>query len=170
MAITSGVTVTKLSREEVATYGFTHRCVVPASVVAATGTTNTTATVAIFDVFAGDLVREAGYVLTTAFTDSDASLNSVTLAVGDGGSTGRFGPAGASQLAADGTEIIYFHSLGGGTAATSTCPFAYNTTDTVDALFTVAGGADPTCAELTAGSVSIYLNVVSMADLENGTQ
>jgi hypothetical protein len=170
MAISSGVVVTKLSAEERSAFGFTHRCVVPYSTIVSVGGATTTATVAIFDVFAGDLVREAGYVLTTAFTDSDASLNSITLAVGDGGSTGRFGPAGASQLAADGTEIIYFCSLGGGTAATSTCPFAYNTTDTVDALFTVAGGGDPTCAELTAGSVSIYLNVVSMADLENGTQ
>ena len=167
MAISSGVIVTPLSLEETAKSGYTHRCRIPYTTVTTIGGANTTATVAIYDAQVGDVVTDrVGMYIREAWTDSDASLNSITVAVGDDGSTARF--CSANQIAEDGTEIDHFAALGGGTAATSTSPFAYNTANTVDALFTVAGGGDPTCAEITAGSLDIFIQVFSLSKLSSG--
>ena len=164
MAITSGVTVSRLSAEETREHGFTHAAVIPYSSVVTVGGATTTATIAIADVIAGDVVAEAAYKLTTSFTDSDASLNSVTIQVGDGSNTARFLAAASSQLSADGSTLTY--GIGAaGVAATPTCPYVYASADTVDVLFTVAGGASPTCAELTAGSVTVYLRINQLSKL-----
>jgi hypothetical protein len=168
MAISSGVKVSKLTVQERAASGFTHACVVPYSTIVSVGAANTTANVAIFDARVGDVVCDCAMAITAAFTDSDASLNSIDLIVGDDGDTDRFMPATTTELAEDGTEVDYFWALAGGAPATSTMPFAYVTANTVDALFTVAGGANPTCAELTSGSVTIFLKVVNLADLASG--
>ncbi len=168
MAISSGVLVHKLTSQERSATGFTHACVVPYSVVAAVGTTNATANVAIFDARVGDAVCDCAMAITEAWDASDAAVNSVDLIVGDDGDTDRFLPATSTELAEDGTEVDYLWALAGGAPATSTMPYAYNTANTVDALFTVAGGASPTCAELTSGSVTIFLKVVNLADLASG--
>ena len=170
MAITSGVSVFKLSEQERSGTGFTHLCRVPYTVLVTVGAGTTTANIAILDVAVGDSVADCAYNLTTAFDASDASINSLTLIVGDDGDTDRFMPVTTPQLAVDGTEILYFHSLAGGAPATSTMPFAYTTANTVDALFAVAGGASPTMAELTSGSVDILLKVVNLSKLSTGLQ
>jgi hypothetical protein len=164
MALTSGVTLIPLSAEETRLSGFTHKATVPYSVVVTVGSTNTTATIAIMDVAVGDVVDKFAYAITEAWTDSDASMNSITVSVGDDGDVDRFGVVTGTQLAEDGTEIDYWHAVD-----VNTAPFAYNTANTVDVVFTVAGGANPTCAELTAGSVDIFLRKFSLTALVDGT-
>jgi len=110
------------------------------------------------DVPVGTVVRWAGSNLTTAFDFSDASINSLTLTVGDDGDVDRF--LTSTELAADGTEIIYK------TTAASSQPYAYNTANGIDAVFTASGGGDPLASEATSGVVEIYLTVMDMNDLE----
>lgn len=97
--------------------------------------------------------------LVTAFDFSDASINSLTLVVGDGGVTNRL--LDSTQLAADGSYVAFKAS------AATTQPYAYVVADTIDALFTCAGGASPTLAECTSGKVEIYLWVDDLNLLEN---
>ncbi len=166
MAISAGVKVIPLSIEEMARSGFTHRCRIPYSTVAAVGGAATTATVAVLDVAVGDVVNDrCAYVITESWDASDASLNSITISVGDDGDVDRYMPVTTPQLAEDGTEVDYFVSLGGSTPATSTAPFVYTTANTVDVLFTVAGGGSPLCSELTSGSVDVFLSVYSLPPL-----
>lgn len=164
MAITSGITVSRLSAEEERRHGFTHSVLIPYSVLVTVGGATTTATIALVDVFAGDVVSNAGYILGTAFDASDASINSLTVQIGDGSDTDRFFAAASSELAVDGTELFYGIAPGG-VAATPTSPYVYQATDTVDALFTVAGGASPTMAELTSGSVTLFLRINKLSEL-----
>jgi len=98
-------------------------------------------------------------LLDTPFTDSDASLNSLLVEVGDGGDTDRL--LGQTQILGEVTEVITK------TANANSQPYAYEAADTVDALFTAAGGASPTLAEITAGKLRIFLEIRNMADLPN---
>lgn len=136
----------------------THKIVLDYADVAALGS-GTTGTIALFprtSTFpAGTVVRFAGINLKTAFDASDASVNSLLIEVGDGGDTDRL--LGQTELAVDNTEILFKASTG---------MYAYAAADTVDALFTVAGGASPTLAEITSGEVEIYLHVTDCNDLE----
>ena len=166
MAISSGVIVVPLSYEDSARTGFTHACTIPYSTVATVGGAATTATVAILDAPVGTAVTDrCAYVITESWDASDASLNSITIQVGDDGDPNRFMPETTPQLAEDGTEVDYFIALGGSTPATSTAPFVYTTANTVDVLFTVAGGGSPLCNELTSGSVTVFLQAFSLRDL-----
>lgn len=166
MAISSGVIVTPLAYEETVKSGFTHRCTIPYSTAATVGGAATTATVAILDVPVGTVVTDrCAYVNTEAWDASDASINSLTISVGDDGDVDRYMQVTTPQLAEDGTEVDYFISLAGAAPATSTAPFVYTTANTVDVVFTVAGGGSPLMNELTSGSVDIYLQVFSLKDL-----
>lgn len=90
--------------------------------------------------------------LVTAFDFSDTSINSLLIEIGiTGGDTDKY--LTQTQIAVDGTEVIYEAM----SAATS--PKNENAADSVDALFTVAGGANPTLAECTSGEIHIYLEV-----------
>lgn len=160
MPITTGLTVTRLSAEEERRHGYTHAITVPYSVLVTAGGSNTTATIALLDVFAGDVVGKCGYRINTTFDASDASINSLTVKVGDGNDDDRFMTTTGTQLAADGSFITSWAANG-----LTTAPFAYNTTDTVDAVFTVAGGGSPTMAELTSGSVTIFLQECPIPEL-----
>ena len=140
----------------------THKVIFDYNDIAAMGAV-TTLTTAIFPVTgtfnAGQRVRLAGLNLVTPFDFSDASINSLTLAIGDGNSTGRF--IAATQLAADGSYVSFY------AANATTQPYAYPIADTVDALFLCAGGASPTLAECTSGKVEIYLWTDDLNLLEN---
>lgn len=137
----------------------THKVVINAADVAALGS-GTTGTIALFPrtgTFpAGTRVQFAAINLITPFDASDASINSLLIEVGDGGDTDRL--LTQTQLAVDGTEILFASSAG--------LAYAYPVADTVDALFTVAGGASPTLAEINAGEVEIYFRVSDLNDLE----
>lgn len=119
---------------------------------------NATGTIALFPTSgtfpAGTVVRFAGGRLTTAFDFSDASINSLLIEIGDGGDTDRL--LAQTQLAVDGTEILNF---------TSTLAYAYPVADTLDALFTAAGGGTPTLAEATAGALELFFHVRFQRDL-----
>lgn len=121
----------------------------------------TTATLALFPqsgtAAAGTICECIGVRLITAFDGSDASINSLLVEVGIGGATAA--QLAQTQLAADGTEIFYKAGTG--------VPVAFNVADTLDALFTVAGGASPTMGELTSGEVWIFFNVASLAVVGN---
>ncbi len=106
---------------------------------------------------AGTLVRRCAMRLVTPFDASDASLNSALLEVGDGGDTDRFMPQ--TQLALDGTEILYFATPN----ATDSLPYAYLAADGIDAKLTTAGGG-ALVGSLTAGAVEIYLDMVDLND------
>lgn len=159
MAIASGITVVPLSLNTTAKTGYTHKVIVPyTAITAAAAATDTTATLALLDVTAGDEVRAAGFNLTTAFDASDTNINSLLIEVGDGSDTDRF--IASQQLAADGTEITHWASNA------TTKPYAYTATDTIDALFTSAGSDTPYLDELNAGQVEVYLGVFNQNTLE----
>jgi hypothetical protein len=107
---------------------------------------------------AGMYVSRCALNLLTAFDASDAAINSLLIEVGDGGSTARL--LAQTEIAADGTEILDKE----GTAASA--GYAYVAADTIDAKFTVAGGANPTLAEINAGEVEIYLQVIDLNQFE----
>lgn len=165
MALTSGVTLVPLSAEETRISGFTHKATVPYTTVVTVGAGNTTASIAIMDVVAGDVVGPCGYVITEAWNDSDGSMNSIVIEVGDDADPNRHLASTGTQLAEDGTEVDYFAGV-----ALVTTPYAYVAANTVDVLFTVAGGANPTCAEITSGSVDIFLTKYNILQLATGVQ
>ena len=137
----------------------THKVIITYADLTTAATTKTTQ---IFptsgDVPVGSVVRFAGSNLITAFDFSDAAITSMTLAVGDDGDVDRF--LTSTELAVDGTEIIYK------TTAASSQPYAYNTANGIDALFTVSGGASPLVSEATSCEVEIYLHITDLNDLE----
>ena len=132
----------------------THKVVIKAADVLALGA-GTTGTIAIFPKTgtfpAGTTARFAGLELITAFDASDASINSLLVEVGDGSDTDRL--LTQTETAVDGTEILWK------TSAASTQPYSYLVADTIDALFTVAGGASPLLNEINAGEVHLYLHI-----------
>src|SRR5688572_4536517 len=84
MAVSSGVKVIPLSAEATRQSQFTHAAVIPYTTVATIGTTGTTAVVVIGDIAAGDVIGDRiAHVVTEAWTDSDASLNSIIIRVGE---------------------------------------------------------------------------------------
>jgi hypothetical protein len=107
---------------------------------------------------AGLAVINTGFNLITAFDASDAAVNSLLIEVGDGGDTDRL--LTQTETALDGTEVL-FKMMGAVTA-----PFAYVVADTIDALFTVAGGATPTLGEVNAGAAEVYLHLFDLNRLE----
>lgn len=134
----------------------THKVVIDYADVAAlgAGTTGTIAIIPASGTFpAGTTARFAGMQLVTAFDASDASINSLLVEVGDGGDTDRL--LTQTQLAVDGTEILYK------VEGAVTQPYSYLVADTIDALFTVAGGGTPTLAEITSGELHIYLEITT---------
>ncbi len=135
----------------------THRITLDYADVLALGA-GTTGTIALLSVPVGTAVRFAAMALVTGFDGSDASINSLLVEVGDGGDTDRL--LAQTELAADGTEITYK------TAATTTQPYVYLAADTVDALFTVAGGGSPLLSEITSGEVELYLWVEDRTKLK----
>jgi hypothetical protein len=154
--------VIKLSNTDAKYQLATHKIVIDAADVAALGS-GTTGTLAIFPATgtfpAGTTARFAGLNLKTPFDFSDAAINSLLIEVGDGGDTDRL--LTQTQTALDGTEILYK------VEGAVTQPYAYLVADTIDVLFTVAGGASPTLAETTVGEVEIYLHITSLRRVEN---
>jgi hypothetical protein len=145
--------------------GYTHKAIVTFQDLLDNDGGSTTAVVPLLNARVGDVIEKAAYDLETAFDFSDAAIDSLTLAVGDDGSTGRF--IDAKQVAADGTEILYY---AGNAVATPLAPYAYIVANAVDALFTVSGGASPLISEVTSGSVNIYLAVANLVDMRTVVQ
>lgn len=138
----------------------THKIVLNYADVLALGAA-TTGTIALLPTSGtfpvGTTVRFAAMQLITAFDFSDASINSLLIEVGDGNDTDRL--LTQTELVVDGTEIL------GKAEGAVTQPYTYPIVDTVDAKFTVAGGASPTLAEATVGEVHIYLYVTFNTNL-----
>jgi len=107
---------------------------------------------------AGLAVLNCGFNLPTAFDFSDAAMNSLLIEVGDGNSTARI--LTQTETAVDGTEIL-FKGMGA-----VTIPYAYPISDTIDALFTGAGGGTPTLGETTSGAAEVYLDLFDLNQLE----
>lgn len=153
-----------LSKAHSAATGWTHKVTITYADLVTAGGATTTATITLFpnpesgaQTFSIDTVVDRVHTrLITAFDASDAAINSLTLSVGDGGSTTRF--INATQLAVDGTEI---------TSLASSTAYAYLAADTLDALFTVAGGGTPLMNELTSGEVHVYFRVIKLEDFDN---
>jgi hypothetical protein len=112
---------------------------------------------ALFTVPATTRVSLAAMVLNTAFDASDSAINSLTMEIGDDLDPNRY--LVAIQLALDGTEILY------AAPAVATNEYIYIASNTVDAVVAVAGGANPTCAEINAGQVTFYFMVQDVNDL-----
>tara|TARA_R110000868_G_scaffold27541_4_gene104368 strand:+ start:1447 stop:1920 length:474 start_codon:yes stop_codon:yes gene_type:complete len=154
--------VRPLSEQEQAAYGYGWVAKIKASVDFTAADTGTTKTIAIYPSSGngpvGLSVTRCAYRLVTAFdSTADSAINSLLLEVGDGGDTDRY--SAQKELALDGTEITYWASTA------TTMPFAYTSADTVDALFTVAGGGSPTIAELDSGEVWIFFDAVDLSIL-----
>ena len=152
------ITLPAMTREQL---GFTHKILVTYSDIAALAADSATlqlfpASGATFP--AGTVIGKCAINLTTAFNSSDAAINSLLCKIGDGGDDDRF--MTSTELHADGTEILYKIFAG------TTAPYAYLDADTVDAVFTVAGGASPLLSETNAGALEIYLQVLTLDDLE----
>ena len=154
--------VRPFSEQEAAAYGYGWVAKIKASVDFTSADTGTTKTIAIFPSSGngpvGLSVTRCAFRLVTAFDSStDTSINSLLLEVGDGSSTARY--SAQKELAADGSNVTYWASTAAG------LPFAYTAADTVDAKFTVAGGASPTIAELDSGEVWIFFDAVDLSVL-----
>lgn len=144
-----------LSTEERAASRFTHKApILYTDVTGGTLTGTDVSTVALTGSLpVGTYVKSAGFKLDTAFDASDSAINSCLMTVGDDGDVDRF--IVSKELAVDGTEILYWITAN----VTTTLPYVYTTANTIDAVFTVAGGASPTIAELNAGQVTVYLEI-----------
>lgn len=140
----------------------THKVIFDSTDIVAMGAV-ATLTTAIFPVTgtfnAGQRVMFTAINLVTPFTFSDGTMNSLTVVVGDGNSTTRL--LDSTQLAALGAYVLFK------AAAVTTQPYAYPIADTVDAVFTCAGGGAPLFNKCTAGKVEIYLWVDDLNLLEN---
>jgi hypothetical protein len=150
-----------LSSEARLTHNATHKVIVTYADVVALGAsaTGTLALLPASGTFpAGTAVAYRGFNLTTAFDFSDASINSLAITVGDGGSANRF--QASTQIAVDGTEIFY------GVPAALSQPYPYEAADTVDCFFTAAGGGSPTLAEATSGQIEFYFHIQTQDELE----
>jgi hypothetical protein len=155
-----------LSGQTKATKHFNYKCVIKASDDFTSADTGTTKSFQVFPIAgssstfpAGTRVTDAAYECVTAFDSSgDSSINSLLMELGDGTDPNRF--LGQSQLAVDGTEVLF------GTMNSSTAPYVYLAADTLDLLFTVAGGGTPTIAEVDSGEVHVYFRVEDLNELE----
>lgn len=150
--------VETLSVQTAACLGFTHRVEVTYADLSGTSDTQT---LELISVPAGTAVLGAGFKLVTPFDFSDAAINACGVEVGDGSDPNRF--IVSTETALDGTEIDFWVTAN----TTATLPYAYNAADTIDALFTVAGGASPDTGEATAGEIHIFLR---LADLNGASQ
>lgn len=99
----------------------------------------------------GSMVRCIGHRVVTAFVG--ASVSALTLQVGDGGDTDRFATAALDSMLATGYTAV--------PASVTTQPYAYESADTVDALFTAVGA---NLSVLTAGEVHVFLQVVPLGE------
>lgn len=152
-------TYIKLSPETMATTGFTHKAVVTYSDIV-TAASSTAATIPLVPAAsgtfpAGTAVARIGFKVTQAFTSSNSSgtANSLTLSIGDGGSTTRFINA-AQILDAHASDVTYGFSTTG---------YVYNVADTVDALFTLGvSSGSALAAEINAGKVEVLLGLVNV--------
>jgi hypothetical protein len=143
--------VYNLSLEEQAASGYNKKVVITHEDLT-TATANTAQTIEMFSVPAYTVVDAAAFKLVTPFEDaSDNALNTTTLLVGDGGSTGRYAPS--KELNVNGTEILAWAT----SAATNTLPYAYVSADTVDAIF--GSMTDKSLSDIDVGEVHIYLGV-----------
>lgn len=146
----------KLTLEEQANSGWTHVTTITYEDLT---DADTSQTLTALNVDAGQTVMHVGARLETAFNDS-GSMTSLSLEVGDGGDVDRFlgnnngGTPNAEDLHVDQTEITTVIDTGQGSV-----PYNYTSDDTVDAIFTSAGGNLNT---LTAGKVHIYFEVREM--------
>jgi hypothetical protein len=135
----------------------THKVILTYADLTAAATTQTITIFPSSGTFpAGTVARFTAMRLITPFDFSDSSINSLLLEVGDT-DTDRL--LTQTQLAADGTYVSNKVS------SASTQPYAYDAADTIDALFTVAGGGTPLLNEATSGEVEVYLHITDLADL-----
>lgn len=143
----------ELTIEEKAATNWTHVTTITHEDLTDTDTSQTLTALNIDD---DQVVVNVGAYLETAFNDT-GSMTSLTLQVGDGGDVDRFigdnngGTPNADELHVDGTEITKSFNTGQGTV-----PYQYTADDTIDAIFTSAGGNLNT---LNAGKVHIYFEV-----------
>lgn len=150
-----------LSAEEQRAYGFTHKVNITYSdLTSKAGAADTTASITVLDGVAGLLVDKVAHNLVTAFDASDAAIDSLLCEFGDATDPNRL--MGQTELAADGTEILF----GATPNSIDTMPYAYPTAVDLVVKFTVSGGASPLIDELNAGEVEIYFNAVDLNKLE----
>jgi hypothetical protein len=150
-----------LPLETTAITGYTHKINVTHVDVAALGAA-ATGTLQIFPygtdtASAGTVVRAMAYKLVTAFDFSDAGITSLTLELGGPGADHTF--LAATQIAVDGTEILYAHAISNGT---QTIPYVLVTADGIDAFFTAANGGSPLLSECNAGEIDIFIGIFDM--------
>lgn len=152
MAIT--VEAGPLANETRASKGFTHFAKIKYSDL--NSTASTTATLELFNVGAGSVVRKVASKVVTQF--DGGSTSDLNISVGDGGDVDRFIGNGTTnvRIHADGSADLYSEDSGQGTV-----PYEYNSTDTVDAVFT-ATGANLTA--LTEGEVIVYAEIVDYSE------
>ena len=123
------------------------------------GTDNTNQSVTLFNVKAGQQIRNFAYKVVTAFTEIDASTNpvaSLTMKVGEG--SGAEFSAAASVLD-DATPILY-----GPTADQASIGKVYTSDTDIKATFDPdSGGA---LDEVQNGVIEFYFNVVDIDDTQ----
>ena len=146
-----------LSPTDAARHFATHRLTLDYADVAAIGAAANGVIEAI-SVAVGMAARFAGLRLVTAFDFSDTGITSLLVEVGDGGDTDRL--LGQTELAADGTEILYYLE------GKITQPYAYAAADTIDVKFTCANGGTPLLSECTSGEVEILLYLEDRSKLK----
>lgn len=150
----------KLSNEEAAISGFSHKVILTFADLAALGAVASGA-IAIFPYTAGMLFKAAAFKLVTAF--DGGATSALTIDVGHNGATTDDDDSliNGIQVHADDTEILYQDGNG---AAFATLRTGYAALDAgnIEATFAATGG---NLNALTAGEIHIYLGVVDLTKI-----
>jgi hypothetical protein len=154
------MTTLKLSNEEAAISGFTHKAVISYTDLTALGAVASGA-VAILPYTAGTLIRAAAFKLATAF--DGGATSALTIDVGHNGATTDDDDSliNGIEVHADATEILYQDGNG---AAFATLRTGYAALDAgnIEATFAATGG---NLNVLTTGEIHIYLGVVDLTKI-----
>lgn len=154
------MTLTTLSNNERAGNRWTHKVELTyADFVANAAATDTSETVEMITAPIGTAVLQCACHVTTDFVNSEAGVTAVAMTVGDGGSVARYL---ASTVVGEGTVVDYLVELG----SNDTYPYAYTTAaDTIDAVITCTGGSNNYVSTLTAGAVTVLLELSDLSSV-----
>jgi hypothetical protein len=134
-------------------YGYTHKVVITAADLTASGNTQT---LSLFPVKPGTIIKDAAHKLVTEFVSSDATLVSNAYSLGN--------TAAATSIMSS-TEVLGVHaSTIAYKASTATAPVAIAATgQSIVAAFTATSAKALNTS--TAGEIHIYLNVADVNEI-----
>jgi hypothetical protein len=142
----------RLSNDEAAASGFTHKAIITYADVAAIAGATTAGVIDLDTYTAGTAFTAAAYKVVTAFDGGSTSALSLDVGWNGGTTDDADGLIAAQEIHVDATEILYGLGDGAAFAANATGYIALDAGD-LEATFTSTGA---NLSTLTAGEVHIY--------------